>query len=89
MTTKLFDNPIDISVNDLMLDCKNIRFGHMGTSLTEEHVIHNDCTDDVVIEHYGLEFWDHNWPDEVGGEPTYELMWDFLSEFSKDSSDYS
>ena len=59
------------------------------TSLTEEHVIHNDCTDDVVIEHYGLEFWDHNWPDEVGGEPTYELMWDFLSEFSKDSSDYS
>jgi len=38
MTTKLFDNPIDISVNDLMLDCKNIRFGHMGTSLTEEQI---------------------------------------------------
>ena len=38
MTTKLFDNPIDISVNDLMLDCKNIRFGHLGTSLTEAQI---------------------------------------------------
>ena len=38
MTTKLFDNPIDISVNDLMLDCKNIRFGHLGTSLTETQI---------------------------------------------------
>ena len=38
MTTKLFDNPIDISVNDFMLDCKNIRFGHLGTSLTETQI---------------------------------------------------
>ena len=53
------------------------------TGLREEHVVHNDCVDDVVIEHYGLQFWDHNWPDEVGGVPTYELMWNFLSEFSK------
>ena len=37
-TRKLFDNPIDISVNDLMLDCKNIRFGHLGTSLTEAQI---------------------------------------------------
>ncbi len=53
-------------------------------SITEEHIIHNECVDDVRIEHYGLQFWDHNWPDEVGGEPTYELMWDFLSEFSRE-----
>ena len=38
MTTKLFDNPIDISVNDLMLDCENIRFGHLGKSLTETRI---------------------------------------------------
>ena len=55
------------------------------TSLTEEHVIHSDCIDGVIIEHYGLQIWDHNWPGEVGGEPTYELMWNFLSQFSKDS----
>tara|TARA_B100000214_G_C23914570_1_gene603024 strand:+ start:154 stop:1107 length:954 start_codon:yes stop_codon:yes gene_type:complete len=54
------------------------------TSLTEEHVIHSDCIDGVIIEHYGLQIWDHNWPGEVGGEPTYELMWNFLSQFSKD-----
>ena len=56
------------------------------TSLTEEHIIHNDCMDDAIIEHYGLQFWDHNWPGEVDGEPTYELMWNFLSQFSKSTS---
>ena len=56
------------------------------TSLTEEHVIHSDCIDGVIIEHYGLQIWDHNWPGEVGGEPTYELMWNFLSQFSKGTS---
>ena len=56
------------------------------TSLTEEHIIHNDCMDDAIIEHYGLQFWDHNWPGEVDGEPTYELMWNFLSQFSKGTS---
>ena len=55
------------------------------TSLTEEHGIHSECIDGVIIEHYGLQIWDHNWPGEVGGEPTYELMWNFLSQFSKDS----
>ena len=56
------------------------------TSLTEEHIIHNDCMDDAIIEHYGLQFWDHNWPGEVDGEPPYELMWNFLSQFSKGPS---
>ena len=56
------------------------------TSLTEEHIIHNDCMDDAIIEHYGLQIWDHNWPGEVDGEPTYELMWNFLSQFSKGTS---
>ena len=54
-------------------------------SITEEHIIHNECVDDARIEHYGLQFWDHNWPNEVDGEPTYELMWGFLSEFSRES----
>ena len=58
------------------------------TSLTEEHIIHNDCMDDAIIEHYGLQFWDHNWPGEVDGEPTYELMWNFLSQFSKGTSTF-
>lgn len=53
------------------------------TSLTEEHIIHNNCIDNIRIEHYGLQFWDHNWPEEVDGVPTYQLMWSFLSEFSR------
>ena len=47
-----------------------------------EHITHSDCFGAVRIEHYGIEFWEHTWPDEVDGTPTYQLMWDFLSEFS-------
>ena len=54
------------------------------TTLTEEHIVHNECIDGARIEHYGLQFWDHNWPNEVDGVPTYELMWNFLSEFTRD-----
>ncbi len=55
-------------------------------TLTEEHIVHSECKDGARIEHYGLQFWDHNWPNEVDGVPTYELMWNFLSEFTRDSN---
>ena len=55
-------------------------------TLTEEQIVHSECKDGVRIEHYGLQFRDHNWPNEVNGVPTYELMWNFLSEFTRDSN---
>ena len=48
-----------------------------------EHIVHDECIDGVRIEHYGLELNDHNWPDEIEGIQTPELMWDFLSDFTK------
>ena len=56
------------------------------SSFFTEHIVHSDCIDDVRIEHYGLEVRDHNWPEEIDGTPTYELMWNFLSDFSKTQS---
>ena len=47
-----------------------------------EHIIHNECFGEVRVEHYGIEFWEHTWPNEVDGTPTYELMWEFLSGFT-------
>ena len=47
-----------------------------------EHITHNECFGEVRVEHYGMEFWEHTWPNEVDGTPTYELMWEFLSDFS-------
>ena len=47
-----------------------------------EHIVHSNCDGSVNIEHYGMEFHGHTWPQEVAGTPTYELMWDFLSQYS-------
>ena len=53
-----------------------------GIHFTLEHIIHHGCSDDVRIEHYGIEFQGHGWPDQVNGTETYRLMWNFLSEFT-------
>ena len=47
-----------------------------------EHIVHSDCSGDVRIEHYGLEAWEHTWPEQVDGTDTYRLIWDFLSDFT-------
>ena len=47
-----------------------------------EHITHSGCLGDTRVEHYGIEFGEHTWPDEVDGTPTYQLMWDFLSDFT-------
>ena len=47
-----------------------------------EHITHSGCFGDTRVEHYGIEFGEHSWPDEVDGTPTYQLMWDFLSDFT-------
>ena len=47
-----------------------------------EHITHSDCFGGARVEHYGMELWEHTWPEEVDGTPTYQLMWDFLSDFT-------
>ena len=47
-----------------------------------EHITHSGCQNGARIEHYGIEYHEHTWPDEVDGTPTYQLMWDFLSDFT-------
>jgi polyhydroxybutyrate depolymerase len=47
-----------------------------------EHIVHEGCFGDTRIEHYGLEVQEHTWPDEVDGTSTYQLIWDFLSDFT-------
>lgn len=69
-----------------MIDAWSMR-ANCGSSDTDadfflEHITHSDCFGGARVEHYGIEFWEHTWPDEVDGTPTYQLMWDFLSDFT-------
>ena len=47
-----------------------------------EHIVHSDCYGDVRIEHYGMEAQEHTWPNQVDGTDTYQLIWNFLSDFT-------
>ena len=49
---------------------------------TLEHITHSGCLGDARVELYGIEFHEHTWPDEVDGTDTYQLIWDFLSDFT-------
>ena len=53
------------------------------STLTLEHIVHHGCMEDVRIEHYGIEFQGHGWPDQVNGTETYRLMWNFLAGFTQ------
>ena len=69
-----------------MIDAWSMR-ANCGSSETDadfflEHITHSDCFGGARVEHYGMELWEHTWPDEVDGTPTYQLMWDFLSDFT-------
>ncbi len=47
-----------------------------------EHIVHSGCMGNTRIEHYGMQFQEHTWPEEVADIPTYRLIWSFLSEFT-------
>ncbi|MDC3298240.1 alpha/beta hydrolase-fold protein [Candidatus Poseidoniaceae archaeon] len=64
-------------------NCQNANtHAHLFDGDEVEHIVHSDCDGDVRIEHYGMEAQEHSWPNEVDGTATYQLMWDFLSDFT-------
>ena len=71
---------------DYWAEISNCENGNTHAHLFEgdevEHIVHSDCDGDVRIEHYGMEAQEHAWPNQVDGTNTYELMWNFLSEFT-------
>jgi polyhydroxybutyrate depolymerase len=46
------------------------------------HFVYDACDQDSRIEHYRLENGTHDWPADINGEPTYSVMWSFLSKHS-------
>jgi poly(3-hydroxybutyrate) depolymerase len=67
------------------------RYNCQNESQTESadslHIVHDQCDQDVRVEHYRVNETGHGWPQEINGVPTYQIIWSFLSGFSK--SDFS
>jgi polyhydroxybutyrate depolymerase len=47
------------------------------------HVVHDDCAMGARVEHYRLGEAGHEWPEVIDGVSTHRVIWDFLSDFSK------
>ena len=45
--------------------------------------IHDQCDQDARVEHHRLNGVVHDWPNEIDGVSTHQVMWTFLSGFSK------
>ena len=52
-------------------------------SADSHHIVHSACEQNVRVEHYRVNETGHVWPDTLNGVPTYQVIWSFLSEFSK------
>jgi len=46
------------------------------------HFVYDACEQDSRIEHYRIEDGTHSWPEDINGEPTFSVMWSFLSNYS-------
>ena len=47
------------------------------------HTVHSDCDGEVRVELHALQGVEHEWPAEVDGRPTAEMIWDFLKAFRR------
>lgn len=46
------------------------------------HFVYDGCEQDSRVEHYRIESGTHEWPQDINGEPTFSVMWAFLSSYS-------
>lgn len=53
------------------------------TTGSSSHIVHSDCNGGARVEHYGLNRVGHEWPEAIDGVSTHDVIWDFLSSFSK------
>lgn len=60
--------------------CQNERETESDSAL---HIVHDACDEGVRVEHYRLTGVGHEWPDAIRGVSTHEVIWNFVSEFTK------
>ena len=62
------------------------KYACQGESLIDsglsEHIVHSECEQSAVVEHYRIKGGDHGWPKAINDESTHQVMWSFLSRFS-------
>lgn len=47
------------------------------------HTVHQNCEQNVRVEHHQIKDVGHEWPETIQGIPTPHLIWSFLEDFAK------
>ena len=47
------------------------------------HIVNDSCDGNVRVEHYKLKGSGHEWPNTINNISTPQIIWGFLSEFTK------
>ena len=61
-------------------NCQTLDVDEVGAN---RHVVYSECDDNLRVEHHRLGDVDHEWPNSINGTSTHQIIWSFLSGFSK------
>jgi polyhydroxybutyrate depolymerase len=76
----MMDIPSLIAFWSNQYNCQNESARDTSSSV---NTVYYDCDEDVRVEHHRITGAGHEWPDSIGGVPTTEVVWTFLTSFSK------
>ena len=64
-------------------DKYNCQGSGQSTAGSSTHQVHESCDDGVRVEHHALTGVGHEWPESIDGISTHQVIWSFVSGFSK------
>ena len=76
----MMDVPTLINFWSNKYNCQNITEKQIESVV---HIVNDSCDENVRIEHYKLKGSGHEWPNTINNISTPQIIWDFLSEFTK------
>ncbi len=77
---EMFDIPGLIEFWRARYGCQEMRQNESPSSL---HIVHDRCEQGARVEHHRLDEVGHGWPERIDGVSTHQMIWTFLSGFSK------
>jgi len=60
-------------------NCQDSSESELGSSV---HQVYSSCNGDARVEHHRLLGVGHEWPDNIEGISTHQVMWEFVRDFS-------
>lgn len=76
----MMDVPTLINFWSNKYDCQNITKKQIESVV---HIVNDSCDGNVRVEHYKLKGSGHEWPNTINNISTPQIIWGFLSEFTK------